>query len=124
MKFLGKLIVALLVAVLVVIIGLYVLLQTRWGAAWITDWVNAHSDYHITFDEMDHSLSSPSHVMLKNVTFGRKGQPATLVAQNVDIGLSTRSPTRFMSMRLSSARAHSIFLRKPPRSRSRQTVCN
>ncbi|GAB52651.1 AsmA family protein [Atlantibacter hermannii] len=93
MKFLGKLIVALLVAVLVVIIGLYVLLQTRWGAAWITDWVNAHSDYHITFDEMDHSLSSPSHVMLKNVTFGRKGQPATLVAQNVDIGLSTRQIT-------------------------------
>lgn len=93
MKFLGKLIVALLVAVLVVILGLYILLQTRWGAGWITDWVNAHSDYHITFDEMDHRFSSPSHVMLKNVTFGRNGQPATLVAQSVDIGLSTRQIT-------------------------------
>ncbi|TSJ50303.1 AsmA family protein [Atlantibacter subterranea] len=93
MKFLGKLIVALLVAVLVAILGLYILLQTRWGAGWITDWVNAHSDYHITFDEMDHRFSSPSHVQLKNVTFGRNGQPATLVAQSVDIGLSSRQIT-------------------------------
>ncbi|QFH69255.1 AsmA family protein [Enterobacter sp. E76] len=93
MKFLGKLIVALLVAVLVAILGLYILLQTRWGAGWITDWVNAHSDYHITFDEMDHRFSSPSHVLLKNVTFGRNGQPATLVAQSVDIGLSSRQIT-------------------------------
>ncbi len=93
MKFLGKLIVALLVAVLVAILGLYILLQTRWGADWITDWVNAHSDYHITFDEMDHRFSSPSHVLLKNVTFGRNGQPATLVAQSVDIGLSSRQIT-------------------------------
>jgi hypothetical protein len=93
MKFIGKLIVALLVAVLVAILGLYILLQTRWGAGWITDWVNAHSDYHITFDEMDHRFSSPSHVQLKNVTFGRNGQPATLVAQSVDIGLSSRQIT-------------------------------
>lgn len=93
MKFIGKLIVALLVAVLVAILGLYMLLQTRWGAGWITDWVNAHSDYHITFDEMDHRFSSPSHVLLKNVTFGRNGQPATLVAQSVDIGLSSRQIT-------------------------------
>ncbi len=93
MKFLGKLIVALLIAVLVAILGLYILLQTRWGAGWITDWVNAHSDYHITFDEMDHRFSSPSHVLLKNVTFGRNGQPATLVAQSVDIGLSSRQIT-------------------------------
>ncbi|UTJ47416.1 AsmA-like C-terminal region-containing protein [Atlantibacter subterranea] len=93
MKFIGKLIVALLVAVLVAILGLYILLQTRWGAGWITDWVNAHSDYHITFDDMDHRFSSPSHVLLKNVTFGRNGQPATLVAQSVDIGLSSRQIT-------------------------------
>lgn len=93
MKFLGKLIVALFVAVLVAILGLYILLQTRWGAGWITDWVNAHSDYHITFDEMDHRFSSPSHILLKNVTFGRNGQPATLVVQSVDIGLSSRQIT-------------------------------
>lgn len=93
MKFLGKLIVALLIVVLVVILALYILLQTRWGAGWITGWVNSQSDYHITFDEMDHRFSSPSHVLLKNVTFGRNGQPATLVAQSVDIGLSTRQIT-------------------------------
>lgn len=29
-------------------------------------------------------------VLLENVTFGRDGQPATLVAKRVDIGLSSR----------------------------------
>lgn len=90
MKFPEKLIVALFVAVLLVILGLYILLQTRWGASRITDWVNAHSGYHITFDKIEHRFSSPAHIMLKNVTFGRNGQPTTLVAQSVDIGLSTR----------------------------------
>ena len=93
MKFPGKLILTLLIAVLMLLLAFYILLQTRWGAGWITSWVNAHSDYHITFDEMDHSFSSPSHLVLKNVTFGRNGQPATLVAQKVDIGLSSRQLT-------------------------------
>ncbi|ELZ8932760.1 AsmA family protein [Cronobacter dublinensis] len=96
MKFLGKLIIALLVAVLLILLALYALLQTRWGAGWLTAWVNQHSGYHITFDEMDHRFSAPSHLVLKNVTFGRRGQPATLVAQKVDIGLSSRQITEPM----------------------------
>jgi hypothetical protein len=35
----------------------------------------------------------PSHILLENVTFGRDGQPATLVAKTVDIGLSSRQIT-------------------------------
>ncbi|WP_336286832.1 AsmA family protein [Cronobacter dublinensis] len=96
MKFLGKLIIALLVAVLLILLALYALLQTRWGAGWLTGWVNQHSGYHITFDEMDHRFSAPSHLVLKNITFGRRGQPATLVAQKVDIGLSSRQITEPM----------------------------
>ncbi|EKM6458185.1 AsmA family protein [Cronobacter dublinensis] len=96
MKFLGKLIIALLVAVLLILLALYALLQTRWGAGWLTGWVNQHSGYHITFDEMDHRFSALSHLVLKNVTFGRRGQPATLVAQKVDIGLSSRQITEPM----------------------------
>ncbi|ELY2906485.1 AsmA family protein [Cronobacter dublinensis] len=96
MKFLGKLIIALLVAVLLILLALYALLQTRWGAGWLTGWVNQHSGYHITFDEMDHRFSAPSHLVLKNVMFGRRGQPATLVAQKVDIGLSSRQITEPM----------------------------
>ncbi|WP_105632098.1 AsmA family protein [Cronobacter dublinensis] len=96
MKFLRKLIIALLVAVLLILLALYALLQTRWGAGWLTAWVNQHSGYHITFDEMEHRFSAPSHLVLKNVTFGRRGQPATLVAQKVDIGLSSRQITEPM----------------------------
>ena len=79
MKFIGKLILYVLIALLVVILGLYFLLQTRWGAEHISAWISEHSDYQLSFEAMDHRFSSPSHILLKNVTFGRDGQPATLV---------------------------------------------
>lgn len=90
MKFLGKLIITLLVVLLVLMLAGYLLLQTRWGAAQVSSWVNEKSDYNFSFEEMDHRWASPTHVSLTNVTFGRKGQPATLVAQNIDIDLSSR----------------------------------
>lgn len=93
MKFLGKLIIWLLIALLVVILAFYFLLQTRWGARHVSQWLSDNTAYHITFDAMDHRFSSPSHILLKNVTFGRDGKPATLVAKAVDIGLSSRQIT-------------------------------
>lgn len=90
MKFLGKLFVTLLIAVFLLLVAAYILLQTRWGASQISSWVNEKSDYHFSYDEMDHRWASPAHVTLTNVVFGRNGQPATLVAQSVDIGLSSR----------------------------------
>ena len=93
MKFLGKLIIWLLIALLLVIVAFYFLLQTRWGARQISHWLTDNTAYQVTFDAMDHRFSSPSHILLKNVTFGRDGKPATLVAKDVDIGLSARQIT-------------------------------
>ena len=93
MKFLGKLIIWLLIALLLVILAFYFLLQTRWGARHVSQWLSDGTPYHVTFDAMDHRFSSPSHILLKNVTFGRDGKPATLVAKAVDIGLSSRQIT-------------------------------
>ncbi len=93
MKFLGKLILWLLIALLLVILAFYFLLQTRWGARHVSQWLRDSTPYHVTFDAMDHRFSSPSHILLKNVTFGRDGKPATLVAKAVDIGLSSRQIT-------------------------------
>lgn len=93
MKFLGKLIIWLLFALLLVILAFYFLLQTRWGARHVSQWLSDSTPYHVTFDAMDHRFSSPSHILLKNVTFGRDGKPATLVAKAVDIGLSSRQIT-------------------------------
>ena len=92
MKFIGKLLLYILIALLVVIAGLYFLLQTRWGAEHISAWVSENSDYHLAFGAMDHRFSAPSHIVLENVTFGRDGQPATLVAKSVDIALSRYHP--------------------------------
>ncbi|MFG6654086.1 AsmA family protein [Scandinavium sp. M-37] len=93
MKFIGKLLVWLLIALLLVVVAFYFLLQTRWGAREVSGWISSNSQYHIAFDAMDHRFSSPSHVLLRNVTFGRDGKPATLVAKSVDIGLSSRQLT-------------------------------
>ena len=80
MKFIGKLLLYVLIALAVAILGLYFLLQTRWGAEHVSAWVSQNSSYHLAFDAIDHRFSSPSHILLENVTFGRDGQPATLVA--------------------------------------------
>ena len=93
MKFLGKLIIWLLIALLLVMLAFYFLLQTRWGARHISQWLSDNTAYQVTFDTMDHRFSSPSHILLQNVTFGRDGKPATLVAKAVDIGLSSRQIT-------------------------------
>jgi len=93
MKFIGKLLVYILIALLMALIALYFLVQTRWGAAQVSGWLTANTDYEINFDLMDHRFSSPSHVLLQNVTFGRDGKPATLVAKTVDIGISSRQIT-------------------------------
>ncbi|CNN68319.1 AsmA family protein [Salmonella enterica subsp. enterica serovar Typhimurium] len=93
MKLIGRLLLYVLIACLVVIFGFYFLLQTRWGADHVSNWVSENSGYHLTFDVMDHRFSAPFHLLLENVTFGRDGQPATLVAKTVDIGLSIRQLT-------------------------------
>jgi len=80
MKFIGKLLVGILAVLLIAILALYILVQTRWGAAQVSSWITVNTDYELNFDLMDHRFSSPTHLVLKNVTFGRDGQPATLVA--------------------------------------------
>ncbi len=93
MKFIGKLLVGILAVVLIAILALYILVQTRWGAAQVSSWITVNTDYELNFDLMDHRFSSSTHLVLKNVTFGRDGQPATLVAKMVDIGVSSRQLT-------------------------------
>lgn len=93
MKFIGKLLLWLAIAALAAIVLLYFLVQTRWGARQVSQWISGNSGYQLTFDRMEHHFSSASHIILGNVTFGRDGKPATLVAKRVDIGLSSRQLT-------------------------------
>lgn len=90
MKFLGKLVLWLVIALLVVIVAAYFALQTRWGARQASSWLSESTGWKITFDKMAHDFSSPLHLQLQNVTFGRDGKPPTLVARTVDIGFSSR----------------------------------
>lgn len=103
MKFLGKVLLTLLLLLLLVIVALYVLLQTQWGAGWIGRQVSANSDYQLSLSKMEHNFSHPGHLLLNDVSFGRKGQPVTLVAKRVDLGLGLiqfSNPLHFASIRL------------------------
>ena len=93
MKLIGKVLLYIAIALLLAIVACYFLVQTRWGATQVGKWVSSNTDYHLAFDAADHRFSSPSHLLLKNVNFGRKGQPATLEAKSVDIGFSSRQLT-------------------------------
>ncbi|WP_312670436.1 AsmA family protein [Pseudescherichia sp.] len=93
MKLIGKMLLYIAIALLLAIVACYFLVQTRWGATQVGKWVSSNTDYHLAFDAADHRFSSPSHLLLKNVNFGRKGQPATLEAKSVDIGFSSRQLT-------------------------------
>ena len=90
MKFLRKLILWLLIALLVVIIAAYFLLQTQWGGRQASAWLSDGTGWKVSFNKMNHNFSSPMHLQLQNVILGRDGKPATLVAQTVDIGFSSR----------------------------------
>lgn len=103
MKFFGKVLLTLLLILLLGLVAIYVLLQTQWGARWIGRQVSASSDYQLSLSKMEHNFSDPSHLLLNDVSFGRKDQPATLVARRVDLGLSLMqfsSPLHFASIRL------------------------
>lgn len=93
MKLIGKVLLYIAIALLLAIVACYFLVQTRWGATQVGKWVSSNTDYHLAFDAADHRFSSPSHLLLRNVNFGRKGQPATLEAKSVDIGFSSRQLT-------------------------------
>ncbi|ROR04844.1 AsmA family protein [Erwinia sp. JUb26] len=103
MKFLGKVLLTLLLVLLLVIVALYVLLQTQWGAGWISRQISDDTAYQLTMSKIEHDFSRPSHLLLDDVAFGHDGQPATLVAKRVDLGLSLKqfsNPLHFSSIRL------------------------
>jgi hypothetical protein len=54
-------------------------------------------------------------VLLRNVNFGRKGQPATLVAKTVDIGLSSRQFTDPLHTDTILLQDGTLNLSRPPR---------
>ncbi|WP_168428647.1 AsmA family protein [Erwinia amylovora] len=103
MKFFGNVLLTLLLLLLLVALGLYLLLQTHWGAGWISRQIGENSDYSLSFSKVEHHFSNPSHLILNDVSFARKGQPASLVAQHVDLGLGLiqfSHPLHFASIQL------------------------
>ena len=103
MKFFGKVLLTLLLLLLLVIIALYLLLQTHWGAGWVSRQISDLSGYQLSLSQVEHDFSSPSHLILDDVSFGHDGQPDVLTARRVDLGFSLKqfsNPLHFASIRL------------------------
>ncbi|MFC3393780.1 AsmA family protein [Brenneria rubrifaciens] len=103
MKFFGKLLLTLFLLALLALVVLYVLLQTAWAAGWVSNWVNQNTRYQLSLGKINHDWSSPDHIQLKDVIFGRKDQPPTLSAPTVSAGFSARQitdPRHFSSLTL------------------------
>jgi hypothetical protein len=106
MKFLGKLILWLLITLLLMIIAAYFLLQTQWGARQASAWLSDGTGWTVSFNKLAHNFSSPMHLQLQNVTLGRDGKPATLVAKRwISVLAAASLATRCMLTKSSSATA-------------------
>lgn len=93
MKLIGRLIAIVSGIVVLVLVALYVLLQTQWGARQASEWVSNNTGYSLSFSKMEHSWSTPDHVIFNDVTFGETNHPAAIVTKKLDIGLSRRQFT-------------------------------
>lgn len=103
MKFLGKFFLTVLLLLVLTLVVIYVLLQTQWGAGWFSRYVSDKTAWHLSISKIEHNFSSPSHIILDNVTFGHDGQPAAVVAKRVSLGfalLQFSDPLHFGSIEL------------------------
>jgi len=95
---LGRLIVIVSGIVVLVLVAFYVLLQTQWGARQLSQWVSNNTGYQVVFSKMEHSWSAPDHVVFNDIALGNSGQPASIVAKKLDIGLSSRQFTDLLDV--------------------------
>ena len=86
MKLLGKGLLTLLVIIILALVALYLLLPTEWAAKWASRQVSQHSDYQLSLSRAEYQLTHPGTLQLNHLSFGRKGQPALLAAEQVDLG--------------------------------------
>lgn len=90
MKLIGRLIVIVAGIAVLMLVALYILLQTQWGARQLSQWVSNNTQYHLTFGQMKHHWSAPDHLIFHDITLGYAGKPPTIVAKQLDVGLSLR----------------------------------
>ncbi|WP_300000701.1 AsmA family protein [uncultured Cedecea sp.] len=110
MKLLGRLIAIVSGIVVLVLVAFYVLLQTQWGARQLSQWVSNNTSYQVAFSKMEHSWSTPDHLIFNDITLGNADQPATVVAKKLDIGLSSRQFTNLLDVDSISLQQGSLTL--------------
>lgn len=93
MKWLGRTVFRLIILAIVLIIAAGILIQTSWGTRQLAGLISDNTRYKVSLSAIDHSLSSPSLLSLRDISINTVSGDMALDAANIELTLDWRSFT-------------------------------
>lgn len=93
MKWLGRTVFRLIILAIILIVAAGILIQTSWGTRQIAGLISDNTRYKVSLSAIDHSLSSPSLLSLRNISISTVSGDMALEAANIELTLDWRSFT-------------------------------
>ncbi|WP_413495287.1 hypothetical protein [Morganella psychrotolerans] len=93
MKWLGRTVFRLIILAIVLIIAAGILIQTSWGTRQLAALISDNTRYKVSLSAIDHSLSSPSLLSLRDISINTVSGDMALDAANIELTLDWRSFT-------------------------------
>ncbi|HCM62241.1 MAG TPA: hypothetical protein DIT05_06795 [Morganella sp. (in: Bacteria)] len=93
MKWLGRTVFRLIILAIVLIVAAGILIQTSWGTRQLAGLISDNTRYKVSLSAIDHSLSSPSLLSLRDISINTVSGDMALDAANIELTLDWRSFT-------------------------------
>ncbi|MEG0279080.1 MAG: hypothetical protein RR510_17880 [Morganella sp. (in: enterobacteria)] len=93
MKWLGRTVFRLIILAIILIVAAGILIQTSWGTRQIAGLISDNTRYKVSLSAIDHSLSSPSLLSLRDISISTVSGDMALEAANIELTLDWRSFT-------------------------------
>lgn len=93
MKWLGRTVFRLIILAIILIVAAGILIQTSWGTRQIAGLISDNTRYKVSLSAIDHSLSSPSLLSLRDISISTVSGDMALEAANIELMLDWRSFT-------------------------------
>ena len=93
MKWLGRTVFRLIILAIILIVAAGILIQTSWGTRQLAGLISDNTRYKVSLSAIDHSLSSPSLLSLRDISISTVSGDMALEAANIELTLDWRSFT-------------------------------
>lgn len=93
MKWLGRTVFRLIILAIILIVAAVILIQTSWGTRQIAGLISDNTRYKVSLSAIDHALSSPSLLSLRDISISTVSGDMALEAANIELTLDWRSFT-------------------------------